>query len=134
MTRVSDGDTVKLAKRGWVRLFGVDARDFDEPIGTEARNFLMEEMSRSPAIRFKLGRAPREVRVTGIPGRWLGYIWLSDGRFLNEVLLAEGYVERQKSSDRPEDPQFARVLDDAERRAKAGGKRIWAACRSDERR
>jgi uncharacterized protein YjbI with pentapeptide repeats len=134
ITLVSDGDTVKLERRGWVRLFGLGARDLDDPLGAEARDFLADAMGRAGAIRFKLGRTPRETRTTGIPGRWLVYIWLSDGRFLNEAMLAEGYAERQKDARRPEDPRFARLLDQAEQRAKAGGKRIWATCPKQERR
>lgn len=134
MIGVSDGDTVKLAQRGWVRLFGLDARDLREPAGTESRDFIREAINRDRVIRYKLGRTPREKRLTGIPGRWLVYIWLSDGSFLNETLLSEGYAERQKDADRPEDPRFARLLDQAERRAKVAGKRIWSACPTQERR
>jgi uncharacterized protein YjbI with pentapeptide repeats/endonuclease YncB( thermonuclease family) len=133
--RVSDGDTVELERRGWVRLIGIDAPDLNDPVGSDAKRFVEREVRRDDAVRYKLGRMPREVRAGGAgpwPGRWRAYIWLSDGRFLNGAILAGGYAERQ--TDQPEDARYVPALDEAERRAKAAGKHIWAACRQQQTR
>ena len=122
---ISDGDTVELERLGWVRLIGLDAAPVEEALGREARAFLLRESAENPEVRYTLGKEEREVR-DGNVGRWRAYVWLADGRSLNEFILLQGYAQRQ--DDQPEDAAYAPALDEAEQRAKAAGRHIWSTC------
>ena len=84
---VHDGDTVTCldtaGKPQKIRLRGIDAPEFDQPHGRDARQ----------ALAFKLGGG--SVRVDGAArdqhGRLLGTLWLDD-RDLNRELVAEGHA------------------------------------------
>lgn len=91
--RVIDGDTVVLEGGTRVRLLGLDApelgRNGEEPeyYGPEAKIFLeaiIAEAGRLVLLTFEPVRYDRY-------GRTLAYLWDGD-RFLNEVLLCEGYA------------------------------------------
>jgi endonuclease YncB( thermonuclease family) len=84
---VHDGDTVTCldttGKPQKIRLRGIDAPEFDQPHGRDARQ----------ALAFKLTGG--SVRVDGAArdqhGRLLGTLWLGD-RDLNRELVAEGHA------------------------------------------
>jgi endonuclease YncB( thermonuclease family) len=84
---VHDGDTVTCldtaGKPQKIRLRGIDAPEFDQPHGRDARQ----------ALAFKLGGG--SVRVDGAArdqhGRLLGTLWLGD-RDLNRELVSEGHA------------------------------------------
>jgi uncharacterized protein YjbI with pentapeptide repeats len=127
VTSISDGDTIELKKLGWMRLIGLDAPNNDDAsgVGEQARAFVEHVLRQQPSIRYKLGPQPREIRPGNI-GRWQGYIWLANGHLLNEMLLEGGYARRQ--ANQHEDPQYAPLLQEAQRRAMVAGRRIWANC------
>jgi uncharacterized protein YjbI with pentapeptide repeats len=130
VTAVSDGDTIRLAERGWVRLIGLNAPGLKKnPVGRAGRDFLIREMRHQPLVRYKLGRVPREVRSPPpreIVGRWRAYVWLADGRFLNATLLEQGFAHRE--AKQPEDAAYIPTLYAAQQRARAAGQRYWATC------
>lgn len=84
---VHDGDTVTCLDAAGqpqkIRLRGIDAPEFDQPHGRDARQ----------ALAFKLGGG--SVRVDGAArdqhGRLLGTLWLGD-RDLNRELVSEGHA------------------------------------------
>ena len=84
---VHDGDTVTCldtaGKAQKIRLRGIDAPEFDQPHGRDARQ----------ALAFKLTGG--SVRVDGAArdqhGRLLGTLWLGD-RDLNRELVSEGHA------------------------------------------
>ena len=122
---VSDGDTVLLAKRGWVRLVGIDASQPTSPLGRRAWAFLKGEQRRDATVYYRPGTPALELRDHGGVGRRRAYIWFADGRSVNETMLLQGYAIRQR---RQEDRGPIPALDRAERQAKAAGRGAWATC------
>ncbi|WP_457600607.1 thermonuclease family protein [Hydrogenivirga sp.] len=101
--KVIDGDTF-LCSGDRVRLIGIDtpessynprvykqrslgdARTVVE-LGRRAKRFTEELIPPGTRVRLELGVQERDRY-----GRLLAYVWLPDGRMLNEVLLREGYA------------------------------------------
>ncbi len=99
VTNVVDGDTIDIdapdGKFGHtrIRLWGVDTPETKKPgapvmyFGPEATEF---------ATKLAIGKQVTlyldSKRTRGKYGRLLAYVQLPDGRFLNEVLLAEGFA------------------------------------------
>ena len=136
IAEVSDGDTLRLASGQWVRLVGVDAWVTDEPQGRRAREFLKQLQRRSPDIRFTLGDPADETfrdRVNP-PGRLRAFVWLSDGTFLNGMLLAQGYADRQYPNplhgDDPTEGGYTAIFNQARDHARDGGRGVWSTCPS----
>ncbi len=105
VTKVIDGDTVVLANRQRVRLIGIDTPEYNES------DKLFRDASRSglkPESIRALGRKSyfftrdlcegKYVRLEFGPdrydkyGRILAFIFLPDGRMVNEEVLANGYA------------------------------------------
>jgi micrococcal nuclease len=89
---VSDGDTIILNDGRRVRYIGINAPEIDhenqkaQPFGYEARSFNIQLVS-TQRIRLELDKE-RHDRY----GRWLAYIFLSDGSFVNARLLQNGFA------------------------------------------
>lgn len=88
--RVVDGDTLELADGRLVRLIGVNAPEIDhearlaEPLALEARDAVRRLLPPAGVrLEFDVERKDRH-------GRTLAYVFLPDGRMLNEWLLREG--------------------------------------------
>jgi uncharacterized protein YjbI with pentapeptide repeats/endonuclease YncB( thermonuclease family) len=130
---IFDGDTIKLKRRGWVSLIGLNAPGKEDTSGkgnhpgNEALAFLEKTVAASPVVRYELGPQPREQFPKEV-GRWRAYVWLRGGRFLNQALLEGGYARRELKP--PEARRYAPVLEQAEQRAKAAGLRFWTTCRA----
>jgi len=91
VTYVSDGDTIRLAGLGRVRLIGIDTPEVHgrvECFGPAAARFVRRLLPAGTPVRYRLGGDPRDRY-----GRVLAYVWLPDGRFLNELLVSRGYAE-----------------------------------------
>jgi uncharacterized protein YjbI with pentapeptide repeats/endonuclease YncB( thermonuclease family) len=125
VVRISDGDTIKLKRLGWVRLIGLDAPSRKAPWGTQAREFLEHELPTNSVVRYELGPQRREPVPRDV-GRWQVYIWLPDGRFLNQSILERGYGQRQAKPT--EARRYIAVLAAAVQRAKAAGRGVWTTC------
>ncbi|HEX8073523.1 MAG TPA: thermonuclease family protein [Thermoleophilaceae bacterium] len=89
--RVVDGDTVRLAGLGGVRLIGIDTPEVHggsiECFGPEASAFAQALLPRGTEIRYRVGRRARDRY-----GRLLAYVWLADGRMVNRLLAERGYA------------------------------------------
>ena len=99
VVKVVDGDTIDIDvpdgkyKHTRIRLWGIDTPETKHPkrgvihFGPEAAEF---------TTKLALGKQVtvylEEHRTRGYYGRLLAYVQLSDGRFLNEVLVAEGFA------------------------------------------
>ena len=100
VVNVVDGDTFDIdipdgdKELTRIRLRGVDTPETKNPkvgvmyFGPEAAEFV-KELTLGKKVTVYLA-AERETR--GYYGRLLAYVQLGDGRFLNEVLLSEGYA------------------------------------------
>jgi endonuclease YncB( thermonuclease family) len=95
---VNDGDTIVLTNGRRVRYIGIDAPEIDhenqkaQPYGYEARSF-----NKKLVLSQKIGLEFDEERHDRYR-RWLAYIFLSDGSFLNSRVLENGlafYLHRR---------------------------------------
>ena len=119
--RVVDGDTVVLARAGKARLIGVDTPEVYggvECYGREASGFAKRVLPGGERVRYEVGVEERDRY-----GRKLVYVWLEDGRFVNAMLVREGYARPLTIPPNVEHAdEFARLADDARERARG----LWA--------
>ncbi len=124
VTRIIDGDTVVLAGVGRSRLIGIDTPEVygtAECFGREASAFAKRLLA-GRRVRSERGVEPRDRY-----GRALVYLWLDDGRFVNELLVAGGYARTLSIAP---NVRFAARLGRRAREARAAGRGLWsrAAC------
>jgi micrococcal nuclease len=101
---IYDGDTIKVAGVGKVRLLGIDtpereASDKDRFFVKLGGNGKTLRRIAGEALRFNIATVKgKEVRLTldhekrDAYGRLLAYVTLPDGRLLNRLLLEKGYA------------------------------------------
>ncbi|MEQ7128279.1 thermonuclease family protein [Actinopolymorpha sp. B11F2] len=129
---IVDGDTIKVSAGGaieTVRLIGLDTpetRHPDKPVQcfgpeatTHARDLLEGEQVRleTDATQGRLDRY----------GRTLAYLWLRDGRLINETMISDGYG-REYTYDKPY--RYQSRLQAAERAARKSMTGLWKACQA----
>lgn len=132
--RVVDGDTIVCGGKR-VRLIGIDTPE-SQPnrrahlqarrlgdletvleLGKKAKEFV--SLLLPPGTRVEL---EFDVQKFDKYGRLLAYVWLPDGRMLNEVLLEEGYAVLYTV---PPNVKYVERLRAAQRRAVEEGKGLW---------
>jgi micrococcal nuclease len=120
VTRVTDGDTVRLSRLGRVRFIGVDTPEVFggvECFGREASAYTKRVLRPGTRVRYRLGVEPRDRY-----GRALAYVWLRDGRFFNGMLVEAGYAQPLTI---PPNVEYARLFVSAARRARRAGVGLW---------
>jgi micrococcal nuclease len=118
--RVTDGDTLWLTGIGKVRLIGIDTPEVygeTECYGHEASAFAKRLLPPGRRVRYEMGVEKRDRY-----GRALAYVWLDDGRFLNRVLVEQGYATPLTI---PPNVEFAELFVRAARRARRAGRGLW---------
>jgi micrococcal nuclease len=125
VTRVVDGDTVVLSGIGKSRLIGVDTPEVYggvECFGPEASSYAKRLLT-GRRVRVRPG-AERRDRY----GRALVYLWLRDGRFVNELLVAGGWARTLEIAP---NVRYAALLRRRARDAREARRGLWspAACR-----
>jgi micrococcal nuclease len=136
VTQVVDGDTIRVSRTGaapeTVRLIGIDTPEVVDPrqpvqcFGREASDHAKELL------------AGQQVRIEQDPtqdtrdkyGRLLAYVWLEDGTFFNEQMIADGYA-KEYTYDHPYEYQAEfRAAEATARDAQLG---LWApdTCNGD---
>jgi micrococcal nuclease len=119
--RVVDGDTVRLAGLGSVRLIGVNTPEVYGTVqcfGPEASSFAKSVLRPGTWVRYRTGTEPHDRY-----GRLLAYVWLPDGRLFNGMLVEGGYATTLTIA--PND-QLAGRLRAAEDRARVAHTGMWA--------
>lgn len=132
--RVIDGDTF-ICSGQKVRLTGVDTPESQEnprahrqartlgdistvlELGRKARTFSQSLLPPGTVVRLEF-----DVQKRDKYGRLLAYVWLPDGRMLNEVLLEEGYAVLLTI---PPNVKYVERFREAQRRAREAGKGLW---------
>lgn len=133
VARVIDGDTLLLASGHRVRLIGVDTPETKHPdkpieaLGREASQ-LTATLIGNDGVRLEFDRERRDVYH-----RLLAYVFLVDGRLLNEELIRAGFSEAQTRFPYRTDMQRRFLTAQAE--AQAAERGLWAAAtpRGDDR-
>lgn len=127
--RVVDGDTLDVHVAGRedrVRLIGIDTPETKKPdspvecFGPEAADHLASLLREGSEVRL-LG----DVEARDAYDRLLAYAFLPDGRFLNLVMVAEGYATTLRIEP---NTAFASELGTAEAAAAKARLGLWAAC------
>jgi micrococcal nuclease len=119
--RVVDGDTIRLAGIGPVRLIGIDTPETYggrvECFGPEATRYVRGLLPRGARVRYTVGEEPRD-RF----GRLLVYLYMPDGAALNYVLVTAGYATALTI---PPNDRYARVFERTERAARRARSGMW---------
>ena len=126
--RVVDGDTIRVRFEGAsdierVRLILIDAPEVTgagECFGDRATTFVTGLLPAGTIVRLE-----RDVSETDRFDRLLRYVYLEDGRMLNELLVAEGYAS---VATFPPDLRHLDRMRAAEAAARAAGRGLWSAC------
>ncbi len=101
---IYDGDTVKVAELGKVRLLGIDTPEHE---ASERDRFYLRRGISEPRLR-QIAEAALQFNIATVKGktvrltfdaerrdrygRLLAYLYLPDGRLLNRLLLEKGYA------------------------------------------
>ena len=121
VTKNTDGDTLHLSGLRSTRLIGVDTPEVyggAECYGREASAFMERVAPPGTRVRYRLGTEPRDRY-----GRALAYVWLEDGRFLNLMLVKQGYAQVLTI---PPNVDYADRFVAAQRRARAAERGLWS--------
>jgi len=84
--KVLDGDTVVLETGEKIRYLGINAPEWNDRWGPEAKKF-NEELVLNKKVKIELDRKKLDAY-----GRILGYIWIDD-ILVNEALIERGYAK-----------------------------------------
>jgi micrococcal nuclease len=123
VTRNTDGDTLWLTHIGKTRLIGVDTPEVygeQECFGRQASAFTERVLPPGTRVRYRLGVDPQDRY-----GRTLAYIYLSDGRMFNELLVERGYATPLTI---PPNVDYADRFVKAARKAREADRGLWKAC------
>jgi micrococcal nuclease len=116
VTRVVDGDTVRLDDGEAVRLLGIDTPERNEPLYTEA-SALLYRLVFERAVRLEFDRTRRDHYR-----RLLAHIWLGD-TLVNELLVASGLARVYLW---PPDTLHRARLVEAQKAARNGKLGLWS--------
>ncbi len=134
VTWVYDGDTIEVENNGRIRLLGIDCPEMEasdrdrfyqyqlkikpsilRDVAQQATDFVIRH-SRNQIVSLKLDR-----ERTDPYGRTLAYVYLPDGRLLNQLLLEEGLAAVFRRADFELKDQFMA----AEARARNNKRGLW---------
>ncbi|NNL42374.1 MAG: hypothetical protein HKO79_07745 [Desulfobacterales bacterium] len=119
---INDGDTIILNDNRSIRYIGINAPEINhgekeaEPYGYKAKQF-----NKSKVFKKKVRLEFDQERLDQY-GRLLAYVFLPDGRFINEKILEQGYgfyLFRKPNI------RYDSLLLNAQRKAMLGTKGIW---------
>lgn len=122
--RIIDGDTLLMAGGHRVRLIGVDTPETkhpDQPVDPlgEVATLLTRELIGSQPVLLEFDRQRRDRYH-----RLLAYVWVADGRLLNEELVRSGLSPAQ--TQYPYRQDMKRRFVTAEQEARAARRGMWA--------
>ena len=128
VVRVIDGDTVWVEIDGQifdVRYIGMDTPEtVHRQVGVECYGPEASQRNRE-LVESQTVYLEKDVSETDRYSRLLRYVSLSDGRMVNEVLVAEGFAEAKTY---PPDTKYEDRFSEAETAAKAAKKGMWGEC------
>lgn len=135
VTRVVDGDTLKLANGERIRLIGVDTPEahYSKKLVADARRSRMDTAAikrlgrRASAFTKNLcfGKKVRleyDVERRDRYGRILAYVYLDDGTFVNAKIVSEGYGQVMTV---PPNVKYADTFLRLEREAQSARRGLW---------
>lgn len=130
VTRVVDGDTIWVQADGGrlkVRLIGIDTAETvapNRPVGCFGPEASAQTARLLDGEQVHLELDPSQ-GDTDRYGRTLAYVWLDDGRMVNELLVRNGFAVEYTYDD---PYAYQAEFRDAQRQAQAADAGRWAAC------
>jgi micrococcal nuclease len=130
VTRILDGDSIRCAEQGSVRLIGLDAPEQNqEPFGSQATAAARAMLPAGAVLKLKPGVNPRDRY-----GRLLAYVWYNGVSF-NWQMIRRGWAVSYPYDNKT---LWVERFAAAEARARAEGLGLWGkngfACRPANRR
>ncbi len=119
VTYVVDGDTIEVALDGRtyrLRYIGMDTPERDERFYRESTN-RNRQLAGGQTVYLE-----KDVSETDRYGRLLRYVYLDDGRMVNEVLIQEGLAQ---AATFPPDVRYADRFRAAQREAQRATRGMW---------
>ena len=116
VTSIIDGDTIYIEGGEKVRLVCINTPEVGEEGYEEARDYL-ESLVLYHEISLEKDKSERDQY-----GRLLRYVYTWDGRFVNEMLVREGYAKAYRF---PPDTKYCDLMEKAEASAKAERLGLW---------
>ena len=125
VARVIDGDTIELINGERLRYIGMDTpEEFDarKPVQCYAKEAADEnkKLVEGQTITFYKDHNSKDAY-----GRWLGFVYLSDGTFVNDLLVSQGYAFAYPY---PPDTSKAAQFAQSEKSAFDAKLGLWSAC------
>jgi len=142
IVKIVDGDTLDVlvdGRKKRIRLIGVDTSELHESdklirdagrsrctkadlqeLGAEATEFVSRVLAPGDSIRLEYG--PRR---SDDYKRVLAFVWLADGRLLNELLICEGYAQARLHYVFRSD--YRARFQQCSQQAQAASKGLWSA-------
>lgn len=120
--RVVDGDTFVLEDGRKVRMIGINTPESVDPrrpvefYGKEASRYATKILE-GQNVLLEWGRNPKDRY-----GRWLAWVWLLDGTFINGYMVEQGYAQVYTFKDNPD---HANYLLDLQKKAREEGRGLW---------
>jgi micrococcal nuclease len=125
VARIIDGDTLVLINGEELRYIGIDTPEEFDP-RKPVQCFAVEAAERNrQLVEGKTITFYKDVNKYDKYGRWLGYIYLEDGTFLNAQLVSEGFAFAYPY---PPDVSQSELIAAAERHARQNNLGLWAGC------
>lgn len=127
VVHVVDGDTIEVnlnGKKETVRLLLVDTPETVhpnmpiQPFGPQAHRFT-EKMLKGQKVQLEIGQNPRDKY-----GRLLAYVYMQDGKMLNELLLGKGLA--RVAYVFPPDTKYLSAFRNIEKKAREKKLGIWS--------
>jgi len=125
VARVIDGDTVELVNGDRLRYIGVDTPEEVDPrkpvqcFAKEAADANKNLVEGKSIVFYK------DISDRDKYGRWLGFVYLDDGTFVNLALVREGFAFNYSYEP---DISKANEFEKAEAQARVAGRGLWTAC------
>ncbi len=123
--RVIDGDTVEFINGDRLRYIGIDTPEEVDP-RKPVQCFALEAAAANKAlVEGKMITFHKDVSARDKYGRWLGFVYLEDGTFVNLKLVEEGFAFAYKYK-----PDISKSVEfkEAEAKARGAGFGLWSAC------
>ncbi len=125
VVRAIDGDTVELVNGDRLRYIGIDTPEEVDP-RKPVQCFAKEAaVANKNLVEGKTVVFYKDISDRDKYGRWLGFVYLNDGTFVNRILVREGFAFAY-----PYKPDItdADELQLDETNARRAGHGLWAAC------
>ncbi|MFC1647143.1 thermonuclease family protein [Patescibacteria group bacterium] len=124
VTRVIDGDTIRLKNGEKVRYIGIDTPEISE-IKSNKSCFSVEAKNENEKLVLgKVVRLEKDISEIDKYGRLLRYVYIDD-IFVNEFLVEKGFAT---ISTYPPDVKYADILLEAQNSARENGFGLWKDC------